>query len=185
MLEKLAEMMSDLAKRFDESSEKEEVSEEVAMGRELFKEAMKPTGQCDTKRALQLIENGASIDVENNDDMTAFLFAAWNGHTEVFKALADKGANPDQEDGFWNTAIILAAKNGHEEIIEFLVNDLVVNGRRPDAEHKNYDGETAYSIATKAGNDNIVSTIENANRMSPKAIESAKNRAKKWDIPFS
>lgn len=172
--------LAELAKKLFEPPPPE--PEDVQMGRALIAELEKPTGECDTKGCLSLIERGARLDVENGDDMTAFMLAAWHGYTDVFKAIAVRGVNPDQTDVLQNTALMIAAEKGHEAIVDFLVDELVnADGMRPDAEKKNHCGDTAYSFALRNGHESIAQKLEK--RMGSQALEKAKKRAQAPDMP--
>jgi ankyrin repeat-rich membrane spanning protein len=46
----------------------------------------------------QLLEKGADVNVEDNNDWTALMWAAYKGHTGIVKALIDRGADVNAKD---------------------------------------------------------------------------------------
>ncbi|PJB71043.1 MAG: hypothetical protein CO093_06295 [Alphaproteobacteria bacterium CG_4_9_14_3_um_filter_47_13] len=160
--------------------EKPEVPEEARLGNELIAEVSKPVGECSIAKCISLIADGARLDMDNGDHKTAFLLAAWHGHTEVFKAITDQGVNFNQTDELQNTAMMIAAEKGHGDIIDFLIDEVHHEKGRPDAEMKNYHVDTAYSLAAREGHQAIAAKI--APRMGENALAAAKKRSKGRDI---
>ncbi|MGU9951612.1 MAG: ankyrin repeat domain-containing protein [Gammaproteobacteria bacterium WSBS_2016_MAG_OTU1] len=63
--------------------------------------------------AKVLLDNGANVNYEYKEDgMTALMFAAMQGHSEVAKVLLDNGANVNHEnkDG-WTTLMFAAMED--------------------------------------------------------------------------
>jgi ankyrin repeat protein len=74
--------------------------------------------------ARLLIENGASVDIEDDTGITALTFAAINGHVSIVRLLIKNGAiiNPPNEyDDF--TTLGEAAKRGHVDVIRLLIDN--------------------------------------------------------------
>jgi ankyrin repeat protein len=49
--------------------------------------------------------------------MTALMFAAWENHTEISRALLEKGADPELKDKNGWTAAMRADFKGHTEVV--------------------------------------------------------------------
>jgi ankyrin repeat protein len=60
--------------------------------------------------ANSLISAGASLEEKDDDQMTALICAAQEGHTDITKSLIAAGASLDVEDRKSRTALILAAE---------------------------------------------------------------------------
>ena len=58
-----------------------------------------------TEAALLLIENGADLEVQNNEGSTALMTAAFLCHTEIVKALLEKGADRGVKNNAGATAL--------------------------------------------------------------------------------
>jgi hypothetical protein len=58
-----------------------------------------------TEAALLLIENGADLEVQNNEGSTALMTAAFLCHTEILKALLEKGADRGVKNNAGATAL--------------------------------------------------------------------------------
>lgn len=60
----------------------------------------------------KLINNGANINLVDNDEQTALHVAAANGNIKVAKLLIENGANVSSVDNYGWTALFIAAENG-------------------------------------------------------------------------
>ncbi len=179
---RLSKFAKKLAYSFKGAASNSNIDEMKDAGYKLIAEVSKPTGKCDIDKCLSLVGAGARLDIENDDNETAFLLSAWHGHAEVLKSLAQKGVDPDQTDTLKNTALMLSAEKGYGEIVDFLVNELVtVSGKRPDAEKENYFGDTAYSLAKRNGYTAIAAQL--AKRMGSEELASSDKRAKAPPTP--
>ena len=52
-----------------------------------------------------LADNGAELDLKNDDGATALIFASRHGNAEIVKLLLEKGANPELKDNEGKTAL--------------------------------------------------------------------------------
>ena len=83
-------------------------------------------GACGAGMDLSLIStlvgtHGANVDAVNDDDQTALMLAAQNGHTDIVTALAGThGANVNAVDRYGWTALMIAAKHGQTAIVNTL-----------------------------------------------------------------
>lgn len=89
-----------------------------------------------------LLENGADVNVQNDDGSTALMIASLYGNLEMVKYLLEKGANINAQDNDNSTALIYASKWNNLEEVEYLVK----NGA--DIDIKDIEGKTALDWAT-------------------------------------
>ena len=69
----------------------------------------------------QAIEAGVDVNLADEEQRTALLFASFNGHTSVVKLLLDNGALSSQRDGLGRTALMWAATGDNAEAVELLL----------------------------------------------------------------
>jgi ankyrin repeat protein len=109
-----------------------------------------------TEAALLLIQRGADVEARTgftgNDqpDMNALMWAAYEGQAEVVAALLDKGARIDLQNGSGHTALMIAAATGQADALQRLLT------RGADPALRNRDGQTALDLARAAGHDALV-----------------------------
>ena len=101
------------------------------------------------------LESGADINSKDlnakyNENKTALILAASNGHYEIVKFLIDKEAELNAKDQHDSTALIYASRNGHFEIVKYLVE----NGAELNA--RNVNVQSALMIAYEYKNYGIV-----------------------------
>lgn len=97
-----------------------------------------------------LLENGADVDMKDNEGWTALIWASSTGRTGIVIELLKKGANVNAKSDFGISALHIASVNGRTEIVrELLKNDADVNA-------KNNDGYTALMWASRFGHREIV-----------------------------
>ena len=63
--------------------------------------------------AKLLLENGAQVDLQQNDGWSALMLASRCGHCEVAKLLLENGAQVDLQQNDRSSALISASQNGH------------------------------------------------------------------------
>ncbi len=68
-----------------------------------------------------LLKNGATVDLQNKDGITALMFACRDGHTEAIRMLLERGAKIDLQDINGETALSYACKGGHTDAVELLL----------------------------------------------------------------
>ncbi len=70
----------------------------------------------------KLLNEGADVNATNNDnDWTALIGAALEGHSEITKVLLDNGANVNDKDEDGITALMRAAYKGYSEVTKVLL----------------------------------------------------------------
>lgn len=64
---------------------------------------------------------GPKIDYQDNDGLTALMWASANGYLEIVEYLIrEKSANPNIKNNKGKTALDLAEEKGRKEVVEFL-----------------------------------------------------------------
>jgi ankyrin repeat protein len=98
-----------------------------------------------------LVDEGADVDVKDDDGQTALHFAASKGNEATVKLLLDKGANPDSRTMSSWTPLFYAAVEGQEAIVKLLLEQerVVLNSSTPE-------GWTPLSMASLKGHETIV-----------------------------
>jgi ankyrin repeat protein len=71
--------------------------------------------------AQVLLEHGAGVGAQDNDQSTPLHLASRNGHVELAQLLVEHGAEPNAEDYFRSTPLHLASNAGHVELAQLLV----------------------------------------------------------------
>ncbi|XP_073195850.1 double zinc ribbon and ankyrin repeat-containing protein 1 isoform X7 [Lepidochelys kempii] len=121
--------------------------------RQLLKE-VGPEGEGKISLVEQLLDEGADPNCTNSEDRPALTVAVLNRHDEVVPVLVQKGADIDQQSGPHNTtALHEAALLGLEgkKCIKVLL------GCNANIKKKNGKGLSAYDLALKTGNEEIIS----------------------------
>jgi hypothetical protein len=85
------------------------------MGQELLSELNKGFWECDAKRALLLIAEGASLDEKIPGGRTALHLSVYYSITDCLEALIAAGAKLDEKDNNGDTALALGEKLGSME----------------------------------------------------------------------
>uniref|UniRef100_A0A0G4FF66 Uncharacterized protein n=1 Tax=Chromera velia CCMP2878 TaxID=1169474 RepID=A0A0G4FF66_9ALVE len=114
----------------------------------------------DLLKAKHIIECGRaklSLDWQDENGMTALLWASLNGHTDIVRLLVDAKANVDIQDQPGMTALMGASVNGHTDIVRLLV-DAKANVDMQDRIHK----KTALLWASDEGHTDIVRLLVDA-----------------------
>ncbi len=97
-----------------------------------------------------LIAKGANVNVSNDDETTALMFAAGNGNTAVVQLLLSKGANVDSQNTSGNTALMAAVYAKSLPIVQLLL------ANKADVHAKDDNGYTALMWAAIKGDAPIV-----------------------------
>jgi ankyrin repeat protein len=67
-----------------------------------------------------LLEHGADINVQNDNDRTPLFWASYNGALEVVRVLLEHGADVGVKSKYGATALQFAAGSGRDEVVELL-----------------------------------------------------------------
>jgi len=104
-----------------------------------------------------LLDRGADVNAMGMYGNYALYVATKGNYIDTIRLLVDRGADINQK-GTWatTTALICAVKNGSIDIVRLLLE------RGADVNIKDYDGNTALSIAKKNKNTEIIQILENA-----------------------
>lgn len=80
-------------------------------------------GRCDTNEVRRLISEGADLNAQDGQGMTALHAAAYGGCVETVRALLEAGADPTLETlgSFPLRPAHLARAQGHLEVVALLV----------------------------------------------------------------
>lgn len=106
--------------------------EAVALGRMLYSEFL--GGAVDKQNALEMIEDGALLNMANPEGITTLMCACAGGHTEIVKAMLQSGRDVglEAQDGHGWTALITAAHRGNADMLTALL----TAGANPKAKDK-------------------------------------------------
>ncbi|WP_374699004.1 ankyrin repeat domain-containing protein [Wolbachia endosymbiont (group B) of Limnophora tigrina] len=100
-----------------------------------------------------LLEEGADIDIKDQNENTLLHLAASNGHTDIVKLLMEKGSDLSVVNKEGNTSLHLAASNGHTDIVKLLME------KGSDLSSMNKDGDTPLSTAFYNNHTKIVKCL--------------------------
>ena len=67
-----------------------------------------------------LIDRGANSNIKGCEGNTALIWAAYNGHTEIVKALIVAGADINTKNDYGHTVLSVAKNRNNPEIVELL-----------------------------------------------------------------
>jgi len=120
----------------------------------------------DLERTIKILKEGEiDVNAKNKYGNTALTWASQNGHIEIVKYLLANGANVNEKDEYGETALILASSNGHIEIVK----SLLANGTNPrirmNEDSQRYKNMTALEIAREENKHQIISLLENGERI--------------------
>jgi len=71
-----------------------------------------------------LLEQGADINKENEEDETPLFLAYKNGNGNIVKYLVEKGADINKENEEDETPLFLAYKNRNEDLVKYLIDHI-------------------------------------------------------------
>ena len=103
----------------------------------------------DTKKAKQLLDEGASAKAKTKTGWTAWLWASFHGHTDTAQLLLDHGAEVDAKTKDGWTALHFTAFNGHLDTAKLLL------ARHADKKATTNSGKTAERLALDKGHTEI------------------------------
>ncbi len=100
-----------------------------------------------------LIANGVSVDLQNEDGISALMCASNFGHYEVVKLLIINGAEVNVKEKDGESALMLASQEGHGEVTKILLE----NGANVDLQNK--DGFSALMYASQEGHSEVAKIL--------------------------
>ena len=101
----------------------------------------------------ELLERGASVDLEDEYSFTALMNAAYLGHLSILHLLLQHSANPDLQSSLGGTALMMAASQGQEACVQALLR------AKADTELQDTHGRTALRYSEAGGHTAIVELI--------------------------
>ena len=96
-----------------------------------------------------LLEHGASVDMEDTQNIAPLQSASREGHTTIVMELLAVGANTSAKDVTGRTAIHHAVRAGHMETVKVLIENSA------DLEAKDLQGHSVLTLATASGNEEL------------------------------
>ena len=124
----------------------------------------------DVAGVRDLLNNGADPNTApgpNDKGMTALMFAAWKGHSEIVRLLARAGANVNAVSQTGATPLIYAANAGSQESVRILLN----HGARTNTRMR--DGATPLFYGVKSNDPQLTNLLVAAS--SPAIINARQN----------
>lgn len=107
-----------------------------------------------TQEALELIRQGADINIRNDLQETPLMRAAIAGNGEIARVLVDSGADVNaQSSPFRRSALLEAAVKGHADIVRLLIK------AGADVSAKDWDENTALMQAAVSGSNEAVDDL--------------------------
>ncbi|CAB1350814.1 unnamed protein product [Coregonus sp. 'balchen'] len=100
----------------------------------------------DLEMAKVLIENGANVDIQNEEGQTPLHIAAWEGDELLLKLFYQSKANPNVTDKMDRSPLHIAAERGHTNVVEVLTEKF-----RSNVLARTKDGSTLMHIASQCG----------------------------------
>eukprot|EP01059_Diplonema_ambulator_P024010 TRINITY_DN39747_c0_g1_i1.p1 TRINITY_DN39747_c0_g1~~TRINITY_DN39747_c0_g1_i1.p1 ORF type:complete len:417 (+),score=92.51 TRINITY_DN39747_c0_g1_i1:57-1253(+) len=101
-----------------------------------------------------LIEKGATVELKNSENETAFFIAVFNGHLETAKVLLENGAKVDLKGGVYGDyPLHVAVKNNHSTMVNLLL------AHKANVNCRNDNGETPLFIACGQNRFNLAYTL--------------------------
>ncbi|TCJ03570.1 ankyrin repeat domain-containing protein [Cytobacillus praedii] len=107
----------------------------------------------DIEKVLQLLENGADINVTDNRGRTAVMAATYNNQVEMVRNLIEKGADINIRDKNLNNVLLYAGAEGINEIVK------LANEAGADPSLTNRFGGTALIPASERGHVEVVKEL--------------------------
>ncbi|KAM9415828.1 uncharacterized protein ACWYII_024477 [Salvelinus alpinus] len=100
----------------------------------------------DLEIAKVLIENGANVDIQNEEGQTPLHIAAWEGDVLLLKLFYQSKANPNVTDKMDRSPLHIAAERGHTNVVEVLTEKFKSNVLA-----RTKDGSTLMHVASQCG----------------------------------
>ena len=75
----------------------------------------------DINKVKELLDNGADVDVKNDDGWVPLSFAVRSGNIETVKLLIDRGANKEVKTNYGSTPLLLACYHKYYDMLILLL----------------------------------------------------------------
>lgn len=103
-----------------------------------------------------LLKSGADVNITDNKNNTALMFACQTGRTTIVKLFLQKNVDIDAQNTYGNTSLIYSVLGNYPEIVKILIKAGV------DKDIKNNKGETALDIAKMNNNLSLVQLLQDS-----------------------
>jgi hypothetical protein len=103
---------------------------------------------------LDLVGRGVNINMTDNRGMTPIMYASQKGKLTAVKVLHKLGADLNQRSLLGSTPLMEAVNNGHVNVTKYLLDNGANKG------HANNSGQTAFGLATKSKNKQIINLFK-------------------------
>ncbi len=100
-----------------------------------------------------LLDHGASVNLKNNNDLTALMFACREGHADAIRMLLLHDARIDLQDICGDTALVYACRDGRAEAARLLLK------AKANPDLPNMDGITPLMWASASGHIDIIHAL--------------------------
>lgn len=139
------------------------------------------TREGNLNKVKSLIQNGAKVNIKDNDGSNPLHWAAHNGYSSIVKLLLENGADPTQVTNKGNTPLHIATSKGHREIIKVLLQHVGRDKLNDFINAKTTSGgTTSLHVAAKNGFLEIVKSL-----LKNGATYNIENKKDKTPINFS
>jgi ankyrin repeat protein len=106
-----------------------------------------------TETVNYLLENSATTNISNGEDITPLMLAAYNGNLEILKNLLNHDANENIKDKNGDVALNYAISQNHPQIVRSLIE------KNANLEVANQEKETPLLFAASYGQEEIVKLL--------------------------
>ncbi|WP_459502547.1 ankyrin repeat domain-containing protein [Bacillus sp. C1] len=142
-------------KKQEKAHKEEEESKEKKSMNLMDKQLLLSAALGDTETVMELIKDGANINIAGEKEETPVMAATYHNHVETVKALIVAGANIELQDKNKETPFLYASKEGYVDIVKLTI-DAGTNIRQT-----NRHGGTALIPAAERGHVEVVKELLN------------------------
>ncbi len=112
---------TDITQENDMNTDLQEINNDATISYEASKALWNALQENDTAAAQQAINDGADIDISNEDGFTALMFAAGQKNLAIVQELLEKGADTTARDKYNKTVLLQMSERGIEDINKALL----------------------------------------------------------------
>ena len=116
-----ADYNTDITQENDMNADLQEINNDATISYEASKALWNALQENDTAAAQQAINDGANIDISNEDGFTALMFAAGQKNLAIVQKLLEKGADTTARDKYNKTVLLQMSERGIEDINKALL----------------------------------------------------------------